>query len=265
VGAYLSRELGRPESAVAAARKVLPVRGNRPPWAQGYELGERARDRLLPGNHPIGSVQAAFESLGIHVALVDFDSHEIDSASLYEASALPTVLLNRQSERVTRELSRRAILAHELCHLLHDGGERDLLAAISREHDHADIERRANGFAPSFLAPKSYVSIGAPDPKSKVAELAYTWGFTFEGAAWHAKNLELIGPDDATRLLNERRFGATAQPAFEQSPPRRSVQDILDTADVSPLVHGLVADLTVIAHIEGIISRARAREILTLQ
>ncbi len=265
IGGFLAEQLGREAPAIAGARRILPVRGNEPAWRQGYDLGEQDRELLLPGDTPIESVQAAFESLGIHIAFVDFESPEIESASLYEQGALPVILLNRHSDRVKYELSRRAILAHELCHLLHDGGERDLLAAISREEDQTHIESRANAFAPSFLAPRRFVSVEGIDAKAKVLQLAYLWGFTFEGAVWHAKNIELIGTEDAGRLLKERRYGATIDPPFERRVDRLAFHHLVDPADVSSLVYGLISDVTVEAYAQGIISSSRAREILTAQ
>jgi hypothetical protein len=148
--------------------------------------------------------------------------------------------------------------------LLHDAGERDLLASISREHDHQPIEMRANGFAPSFLAPRAHVSITGANPRELVKNLAYTWGFTFEGAVWHAKNLKLIGPDDATMLIAERRT-ATLQPCFERPIRRISLEGLCEADEASPVVLGLVSDLVVRAQAEGVISRGRAREILTMR
>src|SRR5208337_1305216 len=99
----------------------------------------------------------------------------------------------KSSSRVKYPLSRRAILAHEMCHLLYDGGERDL-TIVSREEglDASGTERRANGFAPNFLAPKDWVRSNGKNAKAIVTELAEQWGLSLEGAAWHAKNLGLI-------------------------------------------------------------------------
>ncbi len=264
VGASLATGLGRDWSALTKHRSITPVAANSEPWRQGYQLGAAAREGLVPGRGPIDSVQQVFEALGVHVAFVDFESDEIESASLFEAGSLPVVLLNQRSARVQRSLSRRAILAHELCHLLHDGGERDLLTVISREDDHADFEMRANGFAPNFIAPQKYVSVAGQEPKAKVLQLAYDWGFTFEGAVWHAKNIELISDDDAQRLIGERRQ-ATVQPVFEQPVERPFSTDYCEPSELSALVHGLVSDLARAGYEAGLISRGRAREILTMR
>jgi len=260
--AYLLKEVGRSSSLIESSRRVLSVYGQPEPWRQGYDLGELARQRLIPDMAPIASVQGSFEGLGIHIAFVTFDSKSIEAASLYEPNASPVILLNATSERVQREISRRAILAHELCHLLHDGGERDLLASISRQEDHAPFEARANGFGPSFLAPRGAIAVTGEEPKARVLQLAYGWGFTFEGAVWHAKNVRLISPDDADRLMLERRPVNVDAP-FERPISRVSTDGLCPTADISPLIRGLLSDVTMRAYTDGVITHGRAREILT--
>jgi hypothetical protein len=136
------------------------------------------------------------------------------------------------------------------------------LTVISRADDHADFEMRANGFAPSFIAPQKYVSVAGQEPNAKVLQLAYDWGFTYEGAVWHAKNIELISDDEAQRLIAERRQ-ATVQPLFEQPVARDLLTDYCDPSELSALVHGLVSDLARASYEAGLISRGRAREILT--
>ena len=86
-------------------------------------------------------------------------------------------------------LSRRAALAHELCHLLHDGGHRELTMVSRLDEQRQRGEQRANGFAPSFLAPKAWASkVDASDPEKIALELGERWGLSFGGAVWHAKN-----------------------------------------------------------------------------
>ncbi|HEX3728514.1 MAG TPA: ImmA/IrrE family metallo-endopeptidase, partial [Opitutaceae bacterium] len=171
-------------------REVKSLPRMDPPWKQGYDLGASARERLSPARQPLLSVQAFLESKGVHVAFVPFESKQVEAASLYEDRACPVVLLNADSSRVRNRLSRRAILAHELCHLLHDGGKRDLLTIVSREDEQGEaVEQRANGFAPSFLAPAGWSKLKATDPVEIALELGETWGLSFGGAVWHAKNL----------------------------------------------------------------------------
>lgn len=204
------------------------------PWEDGYQRGAAARDRMTTGKAPISSVQQLLETLGVHVAQVDFQSGAIEAASVYELGAAPVILLNRRAAKFDYPLARRAVLAHELCHLLHDGGERNL-TIVSLEWDKSIVEQRANGFAPSFLAPGAWVSLHSREPAAMAVELATNWGFSFEGAAWHLKNLRLIDPGVAQGLADSKH-----KPAIEsnfESPLDRTPPDQFGIeADTTSLV-----------------------------
>ncbi len=260
MGAELARLAGRALPLVE--RRVVKGIAMRPaPWRQGYALGEAAR---LPSGDagPIPSVQAWLESVGVHVAFAAFASADIEAASVFEPGSMPVVLLNEQAERVRNKLSRRAILAHELCHLLHDGGEREL-TIVSRDQDVSPVEQRANGFAPSFLAPGPWVEVEGHGAATLVAGLARRWGLTFQGASWHAKNLKLIAPEEAEQLSRVRR--RIDAPAFEAPRQRLRPDSVgLDT-EASALASGLLSDLALKACLDGAISIGRAREILSFR
>jgi Zn-dependent peptidase ImmA (M78 family) len=260
---FLGKLLGLAPSPVASNRSVIPVRSGSKPWEQGYDLGQKARLKLAPSGAPVASMQGLLEDLGVHVAFVRFASAEIEAASLYESDAAPVVLLNVAHPRVAERLPRRAALAHELCHLLHDGGERDLLAVVSRPEEQLEYEQRANGFAPSFIAPGAWVQPQVPEPQALVLQLGYTWGFSYEGAVWHAKNLKLITPETADDLLKARK--AVLADNFEQAPARSDLVALgLDT-EPTRLACGLLSDRVARALSEGLISSGRAREILSIQ
>ncbi len=260
-GAHLSGLLDRPLS-VASSRNVRGVAARPSAWKQGYSLGAAARFRFCPERGPLLSVQGWMESVGVHVAFVSLSSDDIEAASIFEPGAMPVVLLNQRAERVRNPLSRRAILGHELCHLMHDGGERDL-TIVSRDHDASPVEQRANGFAPSFLAPGKWVEVAERQPDRIVHELARTWGLTFEGAAWHAKNLSLIAPDEAEYLSRQHRRVAAG--TFEPAIQRTSLDTLGLEVELSPLTTGLLSELALKACIEGAISKGRAEEVLSLQ
>jgi Zn-dependent peptidase ImmA (M78 family) len=173
------------------------------------------------------------------------------------------VLLNDCHSRITEPLPRRAVLAHELCHLLHDGGKRDLLAIVSRPEEDLSYEQRANGFAPSFIAPASAVQLAGEEPGVIVLQLAYQWGFSYEGAAWHAKNLELVTPEEADALVRSPK--TVAPQGFEDPIPRPSASRCGLEVSANPLTSGLISDRILSALANGLISRARAAEMLTLQ
>ncbi len=262
IGAGLQRMLGV-VPVLAGFREVRRVTARPVPWQQGYDLGSNARKRLASEEQPLASVQARMESAGVHVARVRFESPEVEAASVSEPGSMPLVLLNSRAGRVRQRLSRRAILSHELCHLLHDGGERDL-TVVSRDRDDSPTEQRANGFAPSFLAPPEWVEVQATEPRQVARELAETWGLTFTGAVWHAKNLKLIDAETADELQRRPHPNVTVG-GFEEDLPRTPPAKAGLEVEATALTSGLLSDLALGACGDGLISRGRAREILTLR
>ena len=234
-----------------------------PPWRQGYRLGEAARVNLLPREGPLVSVQGAFEGLGIHVAIVPFSTGDVEAASLREPGAMPVILLNERAERVSRPHTRRAILAHELCHLLHDATAEDhLVTAVTRATDlHVDVEMRANGFGPAFLAPPSWLDGEAWEPMALARELMGRWFFSLEGAAWHVRNVLRL-PESAGPALKEQLLAESVRETrVAEGVPRSG--GILGS-QTTPLVTGLIGDLAQRAMDAGHISEGRAREIAAL-
>ncbi|HZL16784.1 MAG TPA: ImmA/IrrE family metallo-endopeptidase [Polyangia bacterium] len=262
VAFQLQSLLGLADSPVRASRAIKSVKPHPEPWKQGYELGARAREIFDGSGKGLRSVQELFEQNYIHVAQVEFKSSEIEAASLFEAQATPVILLNARAERVRRALPRRAILAHELCHLLHDGGERDVLTIVSREHAGTAQERRANGFAPSFLAPGDHVVPTSGDPIEQVLAIARAWGLSFEGAVWHAKNLGRISASEADNLIGEA-SNAIIEAHFEPELPRTDPHDLGLDVDISPLSVGFLSELALQAYAADLISGGRAMEILS--
>lgn len=277
VGGFLASQLQRP-ARLADLREAHPVSEWEEPWKQGYRLGELARQALIPQPGPIHNLEGSLVDFGTHIARIPFTSPDLDAASLWEHEALPVILLNTASPRLDSALSRRALLAHELCHLLHDVGEGDLTTELTWGEGTGDwntaTEQRARAFAPAFLAPRSEVQHWFQadsgkrirQPEAKVRELASRWGFSLRGAVWHAKNCEIIGARTANELdlrlqHEDHRWNddfETDHTVLSQAP------SLLEPGQqVSPVVSGLIAELTASAASAGVISEGRAREILT--
>lgn len=265
IHAFLWESLGRATSAVTAARKVRAVTARPTPGQQGYALGEEARLGLAPKKAPIASLQTWLEDAGVLVLELTLEASDVEAASLAEAGASPVIVLNRAVDRVDYAPARRAILAHELCHLLHDAnGDRDLLTLVSRSGDVSDVEQRANGFAPSFLAPGPWVGTPRGSLTHVVASVARRWGLSFEGAAWHAKNLGLITDADARALRDAPRkpmVEAGHEAAIVRTPPEQF------GIEAKPSVFGQsqLGELAVLAACDEIISRGRAAEIISFR
>lgn len=276
IGGFLSERTGNP-SRLADLRAPEPVSGTSEPWRQGYLLGENARRVLEPRTGPIVDLEALLRSWRVHVARVELSSPHLDAASLWERGSLPVILLNTRSSRLRSSLSRRALLAHELCHLLHDSGDRDLTTQLSWS-EHAgnyedEVEQRARAFAPAFLAPRdevrSWFRAGAGkrihDPERKVEALARHWGFSLRGAVWHAKNCGIIQARTAEALSRSVPEGEHSwADEFEVAEPDSEGPALETFGDgISPFARGLLADLAAEAATAGVISAGRGREIVT--
>ncbi|MCX4244751.1 helix-turn-helix domain-containing protein [Paraliomyxa miuraensis] len=277
VGAFLQGLVGQPALSLAVLRSPVPLEDHEHAWREGYELGARARARLeeldsiARACEPLRSIQQILERIGIHVARVSMESWSRQAVSVWRPGAMPVVLLNECSGRVRWQLPRRQVMAHELPHLLHDGGETDLSPTERRPQPHAEaLEQRANAFAPAFIAPPEYVRERVAKhstPEQAVLQIAREWGFTLEGAVWHAKNVGIIDAETTEQLLanvawrsRSTRIPGNWEPELPRDDPRDHGLDV----EVSPIVSGLLQDLVLQAHRSGAISSGRAREILAL-
>lgn len=276
IGGFLAQQVGGP-SRLADLRASRPVSAKSEPWKQGYRLGENARRVLESRTGPIIELEALFRGWGVHVARVAFSSTNLDAASLWERDSLPVILLNTRSSRSQSSLSRRALLAHELCHLLHDSGDRDITTQLSRSENAGnyqdEVEQRARAFAPAFLAPRddvrSWFRAGPGkrihDPVKKVEALARRWGFSLRGAIWHAKNCGIIQPGTADTLdrSGESQEHPWADDFEREGPDFGAAEPRGLREDISPVAEGLLASLVAEATLAGVISEGRGREIVT--
>lgn len=273
VGALLGRR-----STLAVHRSIRPPLGVRDTWREGYDLGEAARAMLWPGSGPIYDLGGLLRTLGVHVAEVRLSTRDIDAASVWEPNAMPVIVLNKASRRHGHPGALRATLAHELCHLLHDAGERELTTQVSwgskGSGNYAElVEVRARAFAPAFLAPREQVrswygsqpETSRQDPRLVVRALAEHWGLSFEGAAWHAKNCSLLAPELADKLASQTKGPRLNLEAFSATPaggsPSPSHPELTDT--VAEPWDGLATELVLAALEEGHVTVGRARELLT--
>ena len=257
----LNECLGRPISA-----ESTPLAGSGSAWEQGVRLGELARERYFPGRGPISTVQGAMEAMGVHVALVRFHDPEIEGASVFEVGALPVILLNRSAEGVQDRWRRRTLIAHEFCHILHDITDQPVETMVSHRGANRLEEQRANAFAPSFLAPPSWVKKQGDDLHRLVRRLVEKWSFTVEGACWHAKNILGATHEETVSAIESLRPRLRRIEVQEESSLRPHRLPWLDTElQASELVEGLIADLAWRAWQAGHISLARAQEIWTIE
>lgn len=253
-------------------RQVSGVREDMAPWEDGYRLGEAAREALGVPLGPLRDLERFLNGLGIHVARVPFQSRELEAASLWEDGAVPVILVNEKTGRAGYSLSRRATLAHELCHLLHDGGKADIATRVSLSEDcetrEYAVEQRAWAFAPAFLAPPEMVrqwvrALPSLSGRELAVETASHWGLSYEGAVWHLENCGLVDPGKA-EALSTRSVPYLPADQFEAEAamvsPRMLDERLPENA--SALMDGWAAYLVYEALAAELISVGRAREML---
>lgn len=281
IGAFLAARCNRrflPLDRLAPAS--LPPLDHDQAGRQGYAIAVESRRRLaeldtaLPEHAPLTSIQAVLEQFGVHVARVSLQATSKYAVTVARPGAMPVVLLNAAQDRVAHPLSRRAVLAHELAHLLLDSGERDLPPTDRTVADRElAVEQRANGFAPAFIAPPA--QLGLPEhlePERAILRIAAQWGFTVEGAIWHAKNCGVVDDMRAQKLIHDPDFRSRAgtearaearKKVWEPEGDYRDPRDLGLDVETSALAGGLIEALVLQAWELGHISAGRVSEILT--
>lgn len=275
--AHLLGLLGR-QVRLSELRKIRPPQGVWNTWREGYELGESARAALCSQPGPIVDLEGLLRDAGVHVARVTLSTSDIDAASVWEPGAVPVVLLNKASGRYSHPGAIRATLAHELCHLLHDGGERDLTTQVSwgteGSGNFADtVEIRARAFAPAFLAPRDQTKAWfdaqpknvQSDARAATRALGAHWGLSFKGAAWHAKNCEVLDATVAESLASRSGGEWIDLSHFDATPiwmPPEMMNPDLPEEAAEPW-QGSATEIVLAALDEGHITVGRARELLT--
>lgn len=274
IGSFLLEELyGRSQPKLLEAREPS---GIREPEADGKQLGAKKRaqvDALRSSSDgasgPIDSVQGLLESLDVHVADVPLSTNRKGAISIVRPGLMPVILVNSSHSKTRRHATRRMILAHEIAHVLLDGGEQEI-GGTPHERQR-DVEVRAKNFAPNFLAPPDSVRdsvAGLMDqaPFAIVGAVARSFGLSYEAAAWHSANCGVIDTRTARGLIESterRRSGATPQwESIEHvpDPEERGIE-----AEPHPLVYGLLQRLVMEAFQRSILSAGRVREILEVR
>ncbi len=262
---FLQQRLGE-VSPLRQLRRLQPPSVDQRPWEQGYLLGEDARSKLENPVHPIPDLGTLLNRQGVYIVFAEFSSSRIEAASLWQSNSVPTILLNRKAGKVQYSLARRAVLGHELCHLLHDGGEAEAMARVTFEEGDGyqqQVEQRARAFSPAFLAPRKQAKAWwkrqgqARDLAERILRFAKYWGLSYEGAIWHAKNCRLIAEDVARELNRQESLSETLVTADFESPLPPEID-----SPAGLLVQGWAAKLVDRAWNSGVITEGRREELL---
>lgn len=250
-----------------------------PPAPPAHDLHKQARDlaqqlraylRLEP-HTPIRSMLEIARSLGITVLFVVADEEavapEFDGAALLDPD--PAILVNLPAGGGPTWWRTRMIVAHELCHLLHD--RRSLSPSKQRSfflfsprlprsrHKYTvpwqlverfqDMEMRANAFAGELLAPAAAVRalVGSSDPTGIVViqQVSDHFGIGTTTAVNRLRDtFALSGEVRETmlrRVQQERLFGAYAQAKVAEHPDANPPGSTLHDDEFQALVLRAVA------------------------
>lgn len=193
--------------AVRDFQQVVPLAAAEGrPWELGYRLAEdfieKLGPRLFEAAKPV-DVLRILDVLGVEAAEVPLSDETIRGVAIAGPRRRPCVAWNPGCERNADEKGRRFTLAHELCHVLFDGGAGRGLALASGPWAPVDLEQRANAFAAMLLMPTDAVRSAianlpvALNTPEAIGEIAGRFNTGFHATLWHLANLGFI--DEYTR------------------------------------------------------------------
>lgn len=169
--------------------------------AEAEAMAERTRSQLDPPAGPLPALDAAFEDLGLYVAVLPLGEDRGDGAYLpLEGAGVAVINGDLPSGR------RRYTLAHELGHHV-TGDEYVTDWELSRARDEG--EKRINAFAIHVLMPRGSIvrawrELDGPEsPREAAIRLAQDYRVSWTAACSQVQNLDLI--DEAT--ANDLRGG----------------------------------------------------------
>lgn len=174
------------------------------PWDRGYELAIALHEALSSAyleKAPV-DIEQLFNDFDIATTDITLDDNTIRAIAIAGEKFRPTVAINA-NYRFQERHPRRFILAHELCHLLHDRTHGVRLALASGPWAPVDIEKRANAFAAMFLMPPDLVELIVREDSLELDSIPDLWKFcerlqvSFSSAVEHLCNLGFI--DELTR------------------------------------------------------------------
>jgi len=139
-----------------------PLRAAESPWSAGYRLAREWAEKAGLRHKRDGpvDVQDHLEKMGVSVADIELEDVGTAGLAVYPHQGAPQIFVNRRNPPCQFPSGKRFILAHELCHLLHDRAHGQNLAMISGPWAPKELEQRANAFAAALLMPPDLLKRG---------------------------------------------------------------------------------------------------------
>ncbi|MGO8677669.1 MAG: ImmA/IrrE family metallo-endopeptidase [Limisphaerales bacterium] len=139
-----------------------PLRAFESPWSGGYRLAQEWAERagIRHKRDESVDIEEHLERMGVGVAEIELEDVGTAGLAVYPDQGAPQIFVNRRNPRCQFPSGKRFILAHELCHLLHDRARGQNLAILSGPWAPKELEQRANAFAAALLMPSDLLKRG---------------------------------------------------------------------------------------------------------
>jgi Zn-dependent peptidase ImmA (M78 family) len=193
----------------ALAEQPQPLRAGESPWTDGYRLAQEWTTKAEIRHQRDGAVDVEehLERLGVTFADIELDDAATAGLAVQPVRGAPHIFVNRRNPRCGFPSGKRFILAHELCHLLHDRAHGRDLAMISGPWAPRDLEKRANAFAAALLMPpellKKGLNIDVDLSYEGLLALAKRLHVSTDALAHHLANCRLISEANRDVLLDQ--------------------------------------------------------------
>ncbi|SDG66537.1 ImmA/IrrE family metallo-endopeptidase [Roseospirillum parvum] len=146
--------------------------------------------------------QSLLADWGIPVHTQDLGPPELNALTCWGPNHGPAILVNMNGKFSSNQNGRRAVLAHEVCHLLVDRHDALTVAEVYGGLAPGGPEKRANAFAAELLAPQQALielhrQLGRPPIKQTLAEIQARYSVSVHLAAQQLRNAGRTSLSDA--------------------------------------------------------------------
>ena len=213
------------------AKSPQAWRGDASAWSDGYRLAQEWAAATGVGQGSEGFVDVEKQLSGLGVRLTDIELTDEGTAGLavQPEGGAPHIFVNRRNPKCQFPSGRRFVLAHELCHLLHDRAQGHSLAMISGPWAPRELEQRANAFAAALLMPSDLLQQAFSGSEEQftfdlLLGLAQKLKVSTDALAHHMENAGLI--DETTRdgllaqVINRPEASRKPKRSSSESSPR---------------------------------------------
>ncbi len=190
-------------------KEPQPLPAHESPYIDGYRLAQEWAERaeIHPSENGAVDIETHLAMLGVTFANLELDDAATAGLAVQPTGGAPNIFVNLRNPRCRYHSGRRFLIAHELCHLLHDRDHGRDLAMISGPWAPLGLEQRANAFAAALLMPTQFLkdSFGSDVELSygHLLALAKRLQVSTDALAHHLANCRLISVENRDVLLDQ--------------------------------------------------------------